>query len=167
MLLQDDEKALLGNLQVGQAIVRLQGRGTQPFMISVPEFHIRKGLVNDGNVISHMIKLGLRAERGVSSAEIGPETYSDGANVSADVEMPEMLEQIFLDDVERYPEGGIAMRYKRLGLSVRQGQKLKDRLIEEGWVTEEIRTTPRGKVRVIRLTDQGKLSSSKCSSGEM
>ncbi len=64
----------------------------------------------------------------------------------------------FLADVREFPESGVAERYKRMGLSVRQGQKLKEVIVEKGLVREQVQTTRSGKLRVIRLTEQGKLS---------
>ena len=62
-----------------------------------------------------------------------------------------------LHDVERYPDSGIAERYKRLGLSVRQGQRIKNALIDQELIREELQTIRTGKLRVIRLTEQGRL----------
>lgn len=57
-----------------------------------------------------------------------------------------------LHDVGRYPDNGIAERYERLGLSVRQREKLKQALIDQELIREELQTTRAGKLRVIRLT---------------
>jgi hypothetical protein len=62
---------------------------------------------------------------------------------------------LFLQDVLSHPESGIAGRYKRLGISVRQGQKLKVRLVEEGFILETLETTRTGSIRVVRLTEKG------------
>jgi hypothetical protein len=162
MLLQDDEKNILGNLQVGQAVVRLQGRAVRPFMISVPEFIIRKGTVTDMDVIEHMTELGLLSARNVQIQPAPPLAYipQEGSSASnaRQVAGPPDPRAAFLDDVDRYPDSGIALRYRRLGLSVRQGQKIKNELIAAGWVTEEVQTTHQGRVRTIRLTEQGRLS---------
>ena len=42
----------------------------------------------------------------------------------------------FLNDIQQYPASGIANRYKRLEISVRQGQKLKYNLLTEELVQE-------------------------------
>ena len=62
-----------------------------------------------------------------------------------------------LRDIQRFPDSGIAERYKRMGLSVRQGQKLKLRLIDAGFIVEHMLTTHAGKLRVVQLTEQGQL----------
>ncbi len=42
-LLLESGKDILGTLEVGQAVVKLQGRIPRPFLISIPEFRIEKG----------------------------------------------------------------------------------------------------------------------------
>jgi DNA-binding MarR family transcriptional regulator len=55
-----------------------------------------------------------------------------------------------------HPDSGVAARYKRLGLSVRQGQKLKARLASAGLIGEQEEATKTGRIRRIRLTDKGR-----------
>ncbi len=150
MLLKDDEKDVLGNLQIGQAVVRLQGRGTKPFLISVPEFKIEKGSFTDARVVSHMTKLGLMSVR--NQPKTAPLVFGDSSapTISSG--------KAFLADVAEFPDCGVAERYKRLGLSVRQGQKIKDDFIEKGLIQEQVQTTNKGRLKVIRLTEQGDLS---------
>ena len=154
MLLQDAERDVLGSLQIGQAVVRLQGRGVKPFLIDVPEFEIRKGSITDTHVTYHMTRLGLLSSRkqqikrtqSVMSAVAGEETLP-----SRDLGL-ELLRDIF-----DFPESGIAERYRRLAISVRQGQKLKAVLVDAKHVLEHTELTNRGRLRVIRLTEQGRL----------
>lgn len=200
MLLQEDERNLLGALPLGQAIVRLQGRGERPFVLAVPEFKISKGRVTDADVMHHMTTLGLlsvrnqnawsqpaanasngseqrvnraervaRDQRGAlpDSAGTHPagEPDTNDANIVGESSSPSSVESTssplsesllaFLRDVSKYPDSGIAERYKRLGLSVRQGQRLKQELIECGLIREELEFTRTAKRRVIRLTEQG------------
>ena len=62
----------------------------------------------------------------------------------------------FLKDVAAHPESGIAERYKRLGVSVRQGQKVKFRLLEAHMIEDHEELTRTGRIRKIRLTDKGR-----------
>lgn len=62
----------------------------------------------------------------------------------------------FLKNVVDTPGSGVAARYRRLGLSGRRGQKLKNRLLERGMIEEQLGTTPAGRLMSIRLTEQGK-----------
>jgi len=154
MLLKDDEKDILGSLQIGQAVVRLQGRVVRPFMISVPEFTINKGILTDTKLISHMTCLGLLSSRNHKVSR--PATPAGGNSQPSP-------EQAFLADVAEFPDSGVAERYKRLGLSVRQGQKLKDKLAAEKLIQEQTQITHKGKLHVIRLTEKGGLELSELS----
>ena len=62
----------------------------------------------------------------------------------------------FLTDVRDYPESGVAARYKRLGLSARQGQKLKNKLVQQELIDERDEHTQTGRLKVVRLTEQGR-----------
>jgi hypothetical protein len=67
--------------------------------------------------------------------------------------IPNAQEIASLSDIQRYPDSGVAARYKRLGLSVRQGQKLKAQLLKDGLIEEQNETTKVGRLRVIRITE--------------
>jgi len=183
MLLKDDQKDLLGRLKLGEAIVRLQGRGKGPFTIHVPEFKINKGSVTDVDVRYRMSQLGLLSVRKQSiekrppshqhlsrdmltpgqqhldaeSEPAHPDRY-DASPAAMTVQNSDLTRaRAFLKDVQRYPDNGVAERYKRLGLSVRQGQKIKNQLVDDGLIMEQVQTTRIGKLRVIRLTEQAEL----------
>ncbi|GAG68722.1 unnamed protein product, partial [marine sediment metagenome] len=49
-MLLDKEREILGSLDIGQAVVKLQGRIARPFQIDVPEFVIRKGKISDAYI---------------------------------------------------------------------------------------------------------------------
>jgi hypothetical protein len=166
MLLKDEDKAILGNLQIGEAVVRLQGRAAGPFMIKVPEFTIHKGSVTDTDVIHHMTRLGLLSVRDQPVLR-QPAVLQAPENTAAPDLRPRAVttESALLQDVERYPDSGIAERYKRLGLSVRQGQKAKNTLVDSGLVVEEVQATRVGKLRVLGLTEQGRLRLSEIADG--
>ena len=67
----------------------------------------------------------------------------------------ERLEIHFLRDVQAHPDSGIAARYKRLGISVRQGQKIKAYLAADGLIDEQEIRIPTGRVLRIRLNEKG------------
>jgi hypothetical protein len=154
-LLLETGKDVLGTLEVGQAVVKLQGRIPRPFLISIPEFRIEKGRVTDEQIREYMrdkvSQLGSEDEVSDETAgnEHGSTEEGDGAAVNR-------LETAFLKDVMDHPDSGVAARYKRLGLSGRQGQKLKTSLLEQGLIEEQLGTTQAGRLMTIRLTEQGK-----------
>jgi len=154
-LLLDAGKDILGTLEVGQAVVKLQGRIPRPFLISIPEFRIEKGRVTDEQIRDYMkdkvSQFSTEEEASddmAAGAEQGITDESDDGSTNA-------LEIAFLKDVVDNPDSGVAARYKRLGLSGRQGQKLKNRLLEQGLIEEQLGTTPAGRLMSIRLTEQG------------
>ncbi|MCB9852794.1 MAG: ATP-binding protein [Phycisphaerales bacterium] len=159
MLLDDDEKAVLGNLQIGEAVVRLQGRSARPFMIHIPEFEIQKGAFTDAHVRQHMTRLGLLSARRQEPTRPrgSAKLRNDESNAHhADTNIAGPLRALMMD-IADFPKSGVAERYRRLGLSVRLGQKIKEELVSRHLIQEEIQTTSRGKTRVVRLTDQGRL----------
>ena len=149
-MLLDKDRDILGSLEVGQAVVKLQGRIQRPFQISIPRFKIEKGKTTDEHVREYMqhIAPSLPEEDFIIDASRFPE----------DLEVKKSkAEQVnFLKDVQDHPDSGIAARYKRLKLSVRQGQKIKTKLIEQGLVEEHLETTNKGRFSIIQLTPKGK-----------
>jgi len=132
---------------VGQAVVKLQGRIARPFQIKVPEFFVEKGKITDNYIKEHMQYI---------APMIPEEDYPAGDRIVNTKTVEGSDNEIaFLKDVQDYPESGIAARYKRLGLSVRQGQKLKATLLEKRMIEEEQEATSTGRLRVVRLTARG------------
>lgn len=150
-LLLDQEKDLLGSLGVGQAVVKLQGRIARPFQIQVPEFPIEKGIITDAYIQQHM--------QAIAPRMVMPEVSPD--QEALPLSLPEHpipdLSIAFLQDIQSYPDSGVAQRYKRLSLSVRQGQNLKDHTIREGLISEQLTTTARGRMRVLEVTEKGRV----------
>ena len=154
MLLDSQERDILGSLEVGRAVVKLQGRVTKPFLIDIPKFTITKGSFTDDDVKERMKWLIPTSEATASAYSPPTETVSV-ASPSKAVQSPEGPGLAFLLDIREYPESGIAERYRRLSLSVRQGQKLKKRLMEEGLLLDHVESTQTGRIRIVRLTEQG------------
>jgi len=147
-MLLDKDKDLLGQLKVGQAIVKLQGRIARPFQIEIPEFPVEKGKVTDAWIQERM--------QSIAPAIAENDTVND--NTSPDSWLTRTADNalVFLKDVQEHPESGVAARYQRLGLSVRQGQKLLRKLFEEGLIVQHQATTKTGRMRVVRLSEKGK-----------
>jgi hypothetical protein len=148
MLLKDEEKDALGSLPVGQAIVKLQGRTSRPFLIQVPEFDIHKGVVTDQSLKERM-------GSPETAQTLLPQPFQNIPLIQeSHSSVPDPVIS-FLKDVRDYPDSGIAQRYKRLALSVRQGQKLKEKLVGDDWIVETTEITPQGKRRKVELTKKG------------
>ncbi|MFA6187493.1 MAG: hypothetical protein WC770_09850, partial [Phycisphaerae bacterium] len=151
-LLLDKEKDILGSLEVGQAVVKIQGRIAHPFQVSIPEFVIEKGKITDTYVKEHMQDIA----PAVAEQDFRLPARADENNISSNkADLAKNMELAFLRDVQEYPDSGIAARYKRLGLSVRQGQKLKILALQQSLIQETIETTRTGRLIVICLTEKG------------
>ncbi len=157
-LLLDQEKDLLGTLKVGQAVVKLQGRIARSFMIEVPEFLIEKGRISDADVREHM--------QDVAPAIVDAKPVTANLPFYSHLAMPNAEEIAFLRDVQENPDSGVAARYKRLGLSVRQGQRLKAELLSDGMIEEYQGTTKSGRLTTIRITEKGNQSLSATQANE-
>lgn len=150
-MLLDKERDLLGTLEVGQAVVKLQGRSPRPFVIQIPHLQIQKGSVTDADVGHHMrdIAPAWPSEDfrvGGVQAGILPQSLDMPAEKTA----PD-LQQAFVMDILKQPDSGIAHRYKRLGISVRQGQKLKACLCGAGIIAESEEITSTGRKKILTL----------------
>ena len=161
MLLAGPETDILGSLEVGQAVVKLQGRIPRPFLVQIPEFEIQKGKVSDEVIRERMSPLGEQDVAPFASDTVPQHFPTPPDERPGPPHTPkskeESLEIRFLRDIRDYPDSGIAARYKRLGISVRQGQKIKAYLAADGLIEEEEQRTPTGKLLRIRLTEKGKL----------
>lgn len=149
-LLLESGKDVLGTLEVGQAVVKLQGRIARPFLIAILEFNIQKGRITDDHIRTYM-----REETSASEEEdkVGDASQTDFD--TAEGRLSE-LEMAFLKDVTDHPEGGVAARYQRLGLSARQGQKLKLQMLDKGLIEEHLETTRSGRLMVVHPSETGK-----------
>ena len=169
MLLDSSEKDILGSLEVGEAVVKLQGRAPKPFLITIPEFFINKGTVTDNAVrlrMAHMLfatqEKPATGETHGGSSMIPTATTQDppprdtASPPSVTPSFPASNPAAFLKDVVDHPESGVAARYKRLGISVRQGQKLKGQLLLDGQIEEHEERTHIGRVKTVRLTEEGR-----------
>jgi hypothetical protein len=160
MLLDSKENDILGSLEVGQAVAKLQGRTPRPFLIKIPEFEIKKGLVTD-EMIRERTRIASDVPVRAPADPMAPDCSPPGAQQPSraprsTITDRETLDVLFVADVQHHPDGGVADRYKRLRISVRQGQRLKARLASARLIEEHEEVTKTGRIRRIRLTDKGR-----------
>jgi len=157
MLLDKADKEYLGRLSVGSGIVRLQDRYHRSFWVKFPLLEVDKGTTTDPYLRKRM--------QGVSapSGEIQPqEEKPEDIPVLQRVEKVRKEDKIsykqlsLLVDVMTYSTSGIAQRYERLQFSVYKGNKLRDALTENGYVTISDIATGTGRVKLLTLTDKGR-----------
>ena len=150
-LLLDKEKDILGALDVGQAVVKLQGRIARPFQVSIPLFKIQKGSVCDTDVKRHMKDIAPAAQ----DEDFRLPNQITDTKIASNPGLKDLGILSFISDIKDYPDSGIAERYKRLGISVRQGQKVKTIMLKEELIQESVNTTSIGRIKMIVLTKKG------------
>jgi hypothetical protein len=158
-LLDADEKNYLSMLPVGQGIVKIQDRWTQPIHIQFPLVNINKGSVTD-DILARYSTINNSKTAGSSrntSLLFGDFAKSGQVRRVQLYDIP--LKQpalAFTEDVLAYPDDGVKIRYKRLGLSVGTGNGIKEQLLDQGWL--ESQTIKIGQTRkvILRPTRQSK-----------
>ena len=142
MLMDNDEQEILGQLAIGEAVVKLQGRWTQPFQVRIPYIDIPKGSVDEATLIQHMTTLtGI-----VPNSEEYLPTPMPGITEG---------EERFLKDIAEHPLSGVVERYKRLGTNRRKGNDWKEQCFLKELITPIDIPTRSGKVVLLKLTKFG------------
>jgi len=162
LLLKEDQKDALGQLKLGRAIVKLQGRWLSPFLIDVPLYPIQKGSVNDEKLKKLMEPYftdSISKEAQNDPAEKFQVSPENGKHRD-DIEIMEYnlseTEKNILMDISKYPGSGVVERYKRLNLSRRKGNFIKQKLINKGLLKEIPLIVKKGRVMLLELTAKGK-----------
>jgi DNA-binding transcriptional MocR family regulator len=63
---------------------------------------------------------------------------------------------VFMEDVVKYPDDGVKTRYKRLGLSAGTGNRVKDQLLDRGWLEGQVAEIGKTRKVLLRLTSQAR-----------
>jgi hypothetical protein len=146
MLLDDEQKQYLGRLPVGYAIVKLQARWFDPFLVEIPLIEISKGSVSDSDL--------RRLMRGDSadSRMHGGKSGRNGAVPRSDITEEE---KTFIQDLVDHPLSSVTERYDRLGLSRRKGNEIQKNLIDSGLVQTAKLPIRTGWTVLLSLTPRG------------
>jgi len=144
MLLNKEDKELLGKLRIGEAVIK--GRYENPFTTKFPLFLIKKENIPDKAVRELMQrnyeKLGLNNARIENS---GKNSLSSSEHILSP------LEKIMLIDIHKKPFYGMIKRYRKLSLNDFEGNKTKDELIKRGLV----KPVKVNRLKLLELTEQG------------
>ena len=68
----------------------------------------------------------------------------------------EAAREALLEDIVRIPYSSTQERYRRLGWSFYKGNRIRDRMVKEGWIQVRAIKRPDGMVKVFELTEEGK-----------
>lgn len=155
LLLDSADRKILGRLDIGEAVAKIQGRWHKPFMINIPHIPIKKGSVTDKMICELM-----RPYSTYSHSETVTTVEKREIPVSGDLRNKEigitLEEQILLKDIYSNKLSGVVERYKRLQWSRRKGNELKNSLLKKQLIDTEEISTKSGRVIVLKLTRNGK-----------
>jgi len=162
MLLGDEEKDFIGRLPIGQAMVKLQGRWLEPFLIRIPHRKIQKGAIDDTLLVQHMAARNvLKVYDGFQSRAIDSQRNEETGNSAKDAESLSTVElsdkeQHFLTDILEHPLAGAVERYHNLQLSRRKGNAIREACVTKGLLALVDIKTNSGKCVLTELTEHGK-----------
>ncbi len=143
---EEREKRYFSMLPVGQGIVKLQDRWRKPMLVHFPLVEVAKGSVSDAMLSGFVddkltqkdMKKRVRELQGASKIGKSDRFLSED-------------EYLFLHDVSSHSADGVRARYGRLGWSVERGQKVKDCLVQHGWLLESTEKLGQTRRHILRL----------------
>jgi hypothetical protein len=129
MLLDKKQQRYLAMLTLGQCICR-SDRFTQPVLLSIPNFPLKKGLVTDEDIRSRM-EAYLKDSR-----QDNPPLVETGSIYSIqNKETLSPLGRIMLENIAMKPLSGVVRRFKELGIKVSPGYRIIEELVSQKLVT--------------------------------
>jgi len=171
MLLSDDQKEYLGKLPVGMAIVKLQDRFVEPFLIKVPRVSIQKGAVTDEYLSTNMKSRIEQLQTDFRDSVDGTPTPGGVPQIPASEEVapPDPvvpvesghalteIERAFIVHVFEHPFTGTSARYRQLQLSTRHGTEIKDSLTGQGYLIPVDIHVYQNRMVLFELTDKSNI----------
>ena len=158
-LLDADEKNYLSMLPVGQGIVKIQDRWTQPIHIQFPLVNINKGSVTDDilarySTINNSKTAGSTRNTSLLFGDIAKSGQVRRVQLyDIPLKQPALA---FIEDCLTWPDDGVKIRYKRMGLSVGTGNGIKEQLLDQGWLESQTVETGHTRKVILRPTRQSK-----------
>lgn len=154
-LVDSDEKNIFSMLPVGHGVVKLQDRWTKPFLVKFPLVDVKKGSVTDDVLARYCARNELQKTGSMRKTSEAFEFERVPRVPMYDIALDEG-EICFLEDVLAYPDDGVKVRYKRLGLGAGSGDRVKGKLLEQGWVETQVVAVGRTRMVLLRLTQKAK-----------
>jgi hypothetical protein len=151
MLLDAQDKRILGELNVGEAVIKMQGRWPHAFTVRVPEVPIVKGSVTDALLRQ---RLGCFPDSAPESADFGPERPIQGVRKKETGITPN--ERALLEDIRDHPWTGVVDRYRRLRWSRRKGNEVKQEVMRKDLVKPEDIAMNNARLILLPLTAEGR-----------
>ena len=167
LLLDREEAKVLGRLDVGWGLVKLQGRWHRPFLVRFPEFAIEKGRVSDEDLRTRSNPLAPEAtgSESLTPSSAGSDARTSSREISAQPLLPRGAEEAptaleegvlrLLRDVVEHPTSTIPRRFSRCHLSTGSGARLLSSAVARGFLSSAHVRTPEGRARWLELTEEG------------
>jgi len=161
LLLNDEENNYLGQLEVGYAVVKQQGRWFKPFLLKVPYVAIKNVFVSDKEIKAHMLRYSTDSKPEINDYQILsnnsgiPQSDKNQINTLNNTSINN-YEKTLLIDVYQYPLSGVVERYRRLNWSRRRGNHIKLSCINKGLLHPVTIPTRTGIVVLLELTSNGR-----------
>jgi hypothetical protein len=182
--LDGEQAGYLGRLEVGWAVVKLQGRWFFPFLVKFPLVRLSKGSVTDNEIRRRAREVSTKYDdllntrysvSGVIPARQGnsmPDRTQDrqipviprkgkveGNNKGGGERCAIRLttqERKLLMDVWQNPTSSVTQRYERLCLSRRKGNELQFSLLGRGLLHSRAIAAEKGRIKTLWLTEKGR-----------
>ena len=168
--LSNEDSIYLGQLQTGEAIVKLQNRHLKPFLVRFPIAHIPENIVRDfplsAGIPNEFKGVGSQEEKqkekavwdfpvspGISHEFAGIKGFPSTDKLKKKEENPEVQ---LLSDIAKHPLSKTVQRYSRLGIGSKQGNQVKDRLLKKNLITPVSINFKRVRIKLYQLTESAK-----------
>jgi Helicase HerA, central domain len=154
-LVDNDDRNGFSMLPVGQGVVKLQDRWRRPVLLQFPLVEVQKGRVSD-DLLARYSALNRHQSTGSRRRTSGQAGLCRIPRIPLFDRPLQGPAFTILEDVLKYPDDGIRIRYQRLGLGVGTGNRLKLQLIDQGWMEDQVVELGRTRKLLLRVTPQGK-----------
>ena len=152
-LMDADEKMHFSRLPVGQGIVKLQDRWTSPIHVQFPLVKVDKGSVTD-QMLARYSAINQAKQTGSGRKTSVHAEFSQVPRISQfDIALNDDAFRLFID-ILTFPADGVKIRYKRLNVSADSGNRLKEFLLNQGWLESQTIDIGQTRKTCLRLTRQ-------------
>jgi hypothetical protein len=152
-LVDADEKKYFSMLPVGQGIVKLQDRWTSPIHVQFPLVKVDKGSVTDQMLARYSAVNQAKSTGSGRKTSVHAEFSQVPRIPQLDIALNDDAFRLFVD-ILTFPDCGVKVRYKRLNMSTGSGNRLKEFLLNQGWLESQAIDLGQTRKICLRLTKQ-------------
>lgn len=156
-LMDSDEKKYFSMLPVGQGIIKLQDRWTSPIHVQFPLVKVNKGSVTNQMLARYSATKQAKSTGSARNTSPPRLSFPDFGQVpripQLDIALNDDAFRLIID-ILTFPADGVKVRYKRLKMSAGSGNRLKEFLLNQGWLESQIVELGQTRKMCLRLTKQ-------------